>query len=664
MNQPDRRSTKLLFDSTPILNKQRDSSRIKEDASAIGDRADSILKFVRQNANSSQPETLLTDLAQNIGDLFAANACLVVSSRAVSGNVNQTGYWNRNDRPGLPDKIIQQLSVLSLANHHPVHSSVIEQSSSLYQMVENLVRQILPNSTWMGITTHFQQQTNGMVILLNQSSWTHSQTELLKKNSERMAIAISQIQLQQQVCTKTKHQTLLKNISREIGHGDRPEILFHNCLSSVCTALGIDRGSFLMLKYRNPLKAKGRGKHLVKGTAEITCQWTHDVGIIAEPKSSFSLSDSKLCQQAWQNAPDTLHFESETPFPDLKAERVNESSALAIAPLMGKKNSDRDSAMVLGFLVLQHDSWRYWSADELDLIDWLAVQVSTAIIHHQTLNQVQSIVDERTAQLKSSLDVREKLSRKMRQHIEQLQKLNQLKDDFMNSMSHELKTPLTSMKMAIKMLRQTEISPEMREKYLDILEQEWNREYSLIKDLLTLQQVESGELDYSPQQLDLDRTFDKLSQLFIKKWQFDREIELEINLQSGLKIYTDAESLEYILSELLSNAGKYSDPSTKIQLTVSSQGKDNNRQIAIAVANVGVGITADELPYIFDKFRRGKGVTDRAVPGTGLGLTLVQYLVEHLNGTIEVTSEPIADNPQTFLTTFILKLPQIQPSIG
>lgn len=664
MNQPDRRSTEFLLGSTPILNKQRDSSRIMEDASGFGDRADSILKFVLQNANSTHPETLLSDLAHNIGDLFAANACLVVSSLAVSGTVNQIGYWNRDNRTALPDKIIQQLSVLSLASHHSVRSAVIEQPSSLYDLAENLVQQILPNSTWMGITTQFQHQINGMVILLNQSRWTHSQPELLKNNSDRMAIAISQIQLQQEVHTKTRYQTLLKNISREIGHGDRPEILFRNCLTSVCTALQLDGGSILMLKYRNPLRARGRGNHLVKGTAEVACQWTRDSGIVPEPKISFSLTDSKLCQQAWQNAPNTLCFTEETPFPDLKENELGKGSALAIAPLMGKKTSETDSAMVLGFLVLQHDSWRYWSADELDLLDWLAVQVSTAIIHHQTLNQVQSIVDERTAQLKSSLDVREKLSRKMRQHIEQLQKLNQLKDDFMNSMSHELKTPLTSMKMAIKMLRQAEISPEMREKYLDILEQEWNREYSLIKDLLTLQQVESGELDYSPQQLDLDRTFNKLSQLFVEKWQFDKEIELEIDLQPGLKIYTDAESLEYILSELLSNAGKYSDPSTKIELAVYGQGTGKDRQIAIAVANIGVGITPDELPYIFDKFRRGKGVTDRAVPGTGLGLALVQYLVEHLNGTIEVTSEPIASNSTAFLTTFVLKLPQIQPSIG
>jgi signal transduction histidine kinase len=232
-------------------------------------------------------------------------------------------------------------------------------------------------------------------------------------------------------------------------------------------------------------------------------------------------------------------------------------------------------------------------------------------------------------------------------------------------MSHELKTPLTSMKIAIKMLRQPEISPQMREKYLDILEQEWNREYNLIKDLLTLQQVESGELTYSPQELDLSQTIADLEQSFATKWQPGRDINLVCAVSAtDLKIHTDSESLEYILNELLANAAKYGDPHTTIELAVSQQLTAKQSEIVIAVANVGAGITPEELPHIFDKFRRGQGVTDRAVPGTGLGLTLVQYLVEHLNGTINVTSQPLNDQEKICLTTFVLKLPQTQLPIG
>ncbi len=637
-------------------------SKTMQHALGIDHIGDSILRVVLESSNSP---TILSDLAGKIGNLLVADVCIVVSIAAHPHSVNDLGYWRQNSAV-LPHQVIEQLSYLSLDGDDCIQFSTIERPSPLFDLLEPLLQSISPAATWLGMTTRFQHQTNGLVLLLKQSSWTNSERELLTKTLDSMAIAISQVQLQQQASTKTRYQNLLKKLSREISQGYQPRQLFHNCLAEICAALPVDRGTILMLKYQNPLRAKGRGKHSVKGIAKIAYQWNSQSGSGSHAEPSFSINNSALCQKAWQNAPNCLYYETDAAFPDLNNDQVHPcGTALLMMPLMGKKTSETDTAMVLGFLVLQHNAPRRWLEDELDLVDWVGVQISTAIIHHQTLNRVQSIVDERTAQLKSSIDMQAKLSAKMRQHIEQLQKLNQLKDDFMNSISHELKTPLTSMKIAIKMLRQGQISPEMREKYLNILEQEWNREYSLIKDLLTLQQVESGELDYSPQELDLNQTINNLTQFFTVKWQSDREINLVSTIsEPDLKIYTDADSLEYILNELLSNAGKYCDPNTTIQLLVESHTTIDNKDIVISVANIGAGITPEELPHIFDKFRRGKGVTDRAVPGTGLGLTLVQYLVEHLNGTIEVTSEPFDDDLASFLTTFVLRLPQIQPSIS
>ena len=652
MNQPDKRLLKLLPYSISYLTmEQRDLPYNMQHVSGIDDIQTSIIKVISENSNTDE---LLSDLARTISDLFAADACLIISTTAEKNPLSKIGIEQKEPFI-LSQETIQQLSVL-LSAHCDLDLTV---ERSQFSPIENLLQKILPNRTWIGITTQFQHQTNGLVLLLNRSEpWTDSQEKLLKQNSDLMAIAIYHAQLKQQTQTKTKYQTLLKNISREIGQVYQPQLLYQKCLREICTALGIDRGAILMLKYRNPLKAKGRKQQAVKGTVQIAARWKVDNN--SKSASSFSLDNSKLCQQAWRNAPSPLYFESDTPFVELTSDETPSGSALLMMPLMGKKTSKTDPAMILGFLVFQHDSVYHWSEDEIDLIDWVSVQISTAIVHHQTLNQVQSIVDEKTAQLTSSLNFQAKLSAKMRDHIKQLQQVNQLKDDFMNSMSHELKTPLTSMKMAIKMLRQTE-SPQMRDRYLDILEQEWNREYSLIKDLLALQQLESGEITYSPQELNLTQTIASIAQSFKEKWQGE-DLNLEIECQSDLKIHTDAESLENILNELLSNAGKYSDPHTTIKLSVV-QAALNHSEIVISIANVGVRISPEELPFIFDKFRRGKGVTDRAVPGTGLGLALVQYFVEHLNGKIEVKSEPL-DDESAFLTTFVLRLPQIQPTIS
>jgi signal transduction histidine kinase len=648
----------------------------------------SILQVVLETSDNS---AILSNLANKVGHLLMADVCIVVSTLTDSPHVDEIGYWQREFLPGLAFAQLNHLPLnLRSLSHYSANSPIIEAGSPLFEAINHLLPDLLPETGWLGAVTQFQNQTNGLVLLLNQaSSWTQTEQELLTKTLDSMAIAISQVQLQKQAQTKTRYQSLLKNLSREISQGYEPQSLFHNCLVETCSALKIDRGMILLLKYQNPLRAKGRAKSSVKGTAKIVCQWNSQVeNSPSPPEVSFSLDNSDLCQKAWRNAPDCLYFSCDTAFPDLTTDQRSQQapsfyphsrasggvicdflnpggSALLMMPLMGKKTSETDSAMVMGFLVLQHNSLRHWSKDELDLIDWVSVQISTAIVHHQTLNRVQLIVDERTAQLKSSLDMQAKLSAKMRQHIQQLQKLNQLKDDFMNSMSHELKTPLTSMKIAIKMLRQAQIPPEMREKYLDILEQEWNREYSLIKDLLTLQQLESGELDYSPQEFDLKQTIEVVAQSFAAKLRSQGEITLTTMLSAPeFSIHTDEESLKHILNELLSNAGKYCDPQSNIEISVSSQRTIEQENIIISVVNVGEGITPDELPFIFDKFRRGKGVTDRAVPGTGLGLTLVQYLVEHLNGTIEVTSEPLDDDSAAFLTTFMLKLPQIKPVIS
>jgi signal transduction histidine kinase len=677
MNQPSKRSFKSSPNliSHPIM-EHRELLTTMEHTSGIDHINSSILQVILESSNSST-STILSKLASKIGNLLVIDACIVLSAPANSMSMNKIGYWqseNESLSPTIQNQIVQQLSYLNL-NHYDSDSSFLV-STAMYsdlQPLEHLLTELLLSKNWLGITTKYQDQTNGLILLLKfqYSKWTNSERKLLSNISNSMAIAISQVQLKQQAYTKAKYQSLLKHLSREINQSSHPQSLFDTCIARICTTLQVDRGMILMLKYQNPLIAKGRRQQLVKGTVKIASYWSVQAeNLTSQDKLAFNLHDSDLCQQAWKNAPECLSFNSQKPFPDLFPDQLPtlikpEGSALLMMPLMGKKTSEADPAVVLGFLVCQHHSIRHWSEDELDLIDWISVQISTAIIHHQTLNQVQSIVDERTAQLKSSLDMQAKLSAKMRQHIEQLQQLHQLKDDFMNSMSHELKTPLTSMKMAIKMLRQTEISPAMRDKYLNILEQEWNREYSLIKDLLTLQQVESGQFNYSPQELDLTSTINHLTQSFIDKWQPEKELHLNTFIsQTNLKIYTDPESLEHILNELFLNAAKYADANTVIELSVVSQTNLKGREIVISITNNGAGITPEELPYIFDKFRRGKGVTDRAVPGTGLGLTLVQYLVEHLNGTIEVSSKPLADEVDIFETTVVLRLPQFQAAIS
>ena len=620
--------------------------------------------------NSSNAQIMLSALASKIGQFFQVDACLIFCHDLDSYNPMRIGFWYEQLFSVLDeDKLIPCLSQLIESQRAEAKLIVVNDRQKYLNDSLDEYWEKIPARAWLGMVTRCQGKANGLILLLKAQPhlWTSSEQELFTQVSESMAIAISQIQLQQQAKNRTRYQNLLNHLGREISQNSDINSLFQLIVSEIGKALEVDRSLILMLKYKDPRMTQRNSSQSLKAKIQLPCYWLsgHEDCTTVD-NYSFNLKDSSWCQKALAKAPEPLVVNENAPFLDLPAELLPDflppknCSALLMMPLMGNLSSDGKSGLVLGFIVLQCHKSRLWLIEELDLVNWIGFQLATAIIHHQTLNQVQSLVEERTAQLKWSLDVQAKLSDKMRQQIEQLKQLNELKDDFLSSMSHELKTPLTSMKMAIKMLRQEHLPEPMREKYLNILEQEWNREYSLIKDLLTLQKVESGEFTVHPQELDLNQIVQELLQSFNQKWQSDKGLTLETQFtDTSLNLYTDSESLQHIFNELLLNAAKYSDPDTTIQLKIADQITAKSKQITITISNYGAGISAEELPHIFDKFRRGQGVTDRAVPGTGLGLALVKYLVDHLNGAIDVSSQ-VTDDVNVFLTTFVVTLPQFQ----
>jgi signal transduction histidine kinase len=625
---------------------------------------------------SQDPQTILTEIASKLGQLFGVDVCALVSGGNNSAETWQIGWWRKHNYPELEykrlDRVLGEFLRCDCDRVGPFELESFDmQNESLHPSGE-LLCQLLSLRAVLAISLRFQGSVIGTILLGKDRpyDWTNSEKELLNIVSEAVTIAISQMQLKQQAQTKARYQNLLKEVSGAIAQNSDVERILNCALTSTVEALQVDRGAILLLKYKQPPLKNQTRERIVKATAAVACYCSADYRPEQSDsrEHSFELADSPLTQEAWKIAPQSLAIAEGTNFSDPSKETLatvfgaKNSQALLMMPLMGNPSNDTKSPLVLGFLVLLQDTSRSWNNDELEIVNWISIQLSTAIIHSQTLSRVQSLVEDRTTQLKWSLEVQAKLSEKMRQQIEQLKQLNELKDDFLNSMSHELKTPLTSMKMAIKMLRQPGLPEESKDKYLNILEQEWNREYNLIKDLLTLQKVESENFKIDPQELNIETIVAQLSKPFEQKWLDSKGLTLKIAANHShlvpLTLCTDADSLRHILDELLLNAGKYANPDTTVDLQVTRQILNGNHQIEITVSNRGAGITAEELPNIFDKFRRGKGVTDRAVPGTGLGLTLVKHLIEHLNGTINVSSLPLEENSSTFITAFTITLPQ------
>lgn len=231
--------------------------------------------------------------------------------------------------------------------------------------------------------------------------------------------------------------------------------------------------------------------------------------------------------------------------------------------------------------------------------------------------------------------------------IEALRALDRLKDDFLSTTSHELRSPVANMKMAIRMLTLA-LAQEQRgaapasptttvkpvERYLHILETECDREISLINDLLDLQRLEAGEQPLTLETIPLQDWLPPRVKSFQARAQ-EHQQTLQLVLPPALpRFHSQSEMLERILAELLTNACKYTPAGG--QIVVTAQAQANSMQFR--VSNTSVELSTSDLAHIFDKFYRIPKSDPWQQGGTGLGLALVQKLSEHLGGSLTVES--------------------------
>lgn len=475
------------------------------------------------------------------------------------------------------------------------------------------------------------------------------------------------VSLHNQVERQAKYQALIRRLTMAIQNSTDLSEILEIAAEGTAQVLNVDQAIILRIRFWDPRHSVRSSERIPKARVIIDAKWSRfptESTVEPLPAStagrngvapgeSFWISDCGLCQHALTGGSQPLIFNRADQFAETlkKPETAPLLSpsmmpSLLMVPLESKNK-------VLGFFVVQRSQDYEWQIEEVELLELLAAQLSSAVLQTETLRQVESLVEERTAQLQQSLELQAKLYEITRKQIEKLREMNQRMDEFLSTLSHELRTPLTSMMMAIRMLREANLPEEKRSRYLEILEKQCAQETSLVNDLLALQELETKQVAMQAQEVNLPEMFDNLRSSFEQRWSM-KGLELEINVPPDLPILsTDAASVKRILLELITNAGKYADPSTSIKVNVV---KPDNNNIVVRITNLGVGIEADELPFIFEKFRRCQGMTQQAVPGTGLGLALVKSLLQHLNGDVTATSDP-CPGKSDHETTFIVTLP-------
>lgn len=216
--------------------------------------------------------------------------------------------------------------------------------------------------------------------------------------------------------------------------------------------------------------------------------------------------------------------------------------------------------------------------------------------------------------------------------VDELRALNRMKGEFVAVVSHELRTPVTALIGYAKTLRQPEFANDvvMREEFLERMERQSDRLLRLVENLLTASRIESQQLP-----LALGRVlFEDLVREVIESLATDAN-RIHVQIPDDLPVLTtDRQLLSRVLQNLVDNALKYSPDGSPCELEAASSGGG----IVFWVQDYGIGIPEDELPRIFERFYQVDQSSTRTFRGAGLGLSLVQDLLRHLGGTIQVHS--------------------------
>ena len=223
------------------------------------------------------------------------------------------------------------------------------------------------------------------------------------------------------------------------------------------------------------------------------------------------------------------------------------------------------------------------------------------------------------------------------QDISEIRKLERMRRDFTANVSHELKTPLTSIKGFAETLKGGAIDdPEAAERFLGIILNEADRLQRLIEDILSLTDVETGKNKDYFENFGVNQVIDEVMNILSSEAK-KKNIVLEAFLPEDLPaIFGDRDQFKQMLINLLDNGIKYNKDGGKV--TVLTEKLDLNR-LKIIVRDTGIGIEEEDIPRIFERFYRVDKARSRKVGGTGLGLAIVKHIVMNFNGKIEIKSK-------------------------
>ena len=249
----------------------------------------------------------------------------------------------------------------------------------------------------------------------------------------------------------------------------------------------------------------------------------------------------------------------------------------------------------------------------------------------------------------------------MVEDISELRRLEQVRTDFAANVSHELKTPLTSIRGFVETLDAGAIdNPQMARKFLRIIMLETERLTRLINDILSISKLESGADEVETERIRIDKmAMDVCDMLTIHAG--DKQVTLNCHMNAQpVYIIGNHDRTEQMLINLIENGIKYNKPGGSVTVKIFTN--EQKTECYISISDTGIGIAEEHLPRLFERFYRVDKGRSRSMGGTGLGLAIVKHIVRTMNGLIEVHSK--LDEGTEFLITLPLAAEGDKGTVG
>jgi signal transduction histidine kinase len=235
---------------------------------------------------------------------------------------------------------------------------------------------------------------------------------------------------------------------------------------------------------------------------------------------------------------------------------------------------------------------------------------------------------------------------------ERLRDLDRLKDEFVALVSHELRTPLTSIVGYLELMQEQAGLPADQRTFTDVIARNAHRLLRLVGDLLFLSGIQAGTLSLVFGETDLTEVIENAIEE-TRPAAAAKRITLTLSARPLPRLRADGIRLAQLAANLLSNAVKFTPAEGTVTVTV----KPERGSVVIMIADTGIGISPDDQRHVFERFYRAPTVTDRAIQGSGLGLTISKAIVEAHDGSIAVDSDPGRG------TTVMVRIP-LRPAAG